>query len=199
MAKHTSLPDLPPVPSSNPHIHPSNTQQSVSTHTSTTNRNHAPDTHSAAGGRFVASRLVSVLRSLLGSSPAIPPSEVSDTTTLADRQISHNSASTSRSSTNNSSTSQARDADRQSAVPETGQHQTSGQSPVADRPVAKAMREYPMQTFAAINTVLFERHGYQRMQIHGNPRYSWQCAFCTVCMLLSDHCSVIHCYKLRHT
>ncbi|DBB00582.1 TPA: hypothetical protein ACH3X3_002277 [Trebouxia sp. C0006] len=171
LAQHTSLPDLPPAPSSSPHIHPSNTQQSDSTQTSTRTRNHAPNTQVAAGGLFVASRLVSLLRSLLGSSPVIPPSEVSDAATLADRQASHSSASTSRPPMNISSTSQARHADRQpAAVPETGQQHTSGQSPVADRPVAIAMQEYPMQTFAAINTVLFERHGYQRMQIHGNPR-----------------------------
>ena len=189
MAQHTSLPALPPAPSSNPHTHPSNTQRSDSTQTSTRNRNPAPDTNSAAGGRFVASRLVTLLRSLLGSSPAIPPSEVSDATTLADRQSSHSNASTSGSPMNKSSTSQARDADKQPAVPETGQHHTSGQSPVADRPVAKAMREYPMQTFAAINTVLFERHGYQRMQIHGDPRYIWQCAVRTVRI---QTCLIIH-------
>ena len=170
LAQHTSLPDLPPAPSSSPHNHPSNTQQSDA-QIPTRSRNHAPDTNSAAGGRFVASKLVSLLRSLLGSSPAVPPSEASDATTLTDRQSSHSSASTSGSPPNNGSTSQAGDADRQPAVPETGQHRTSGQSPVADRPVAEAMRQYPMQTFAAINTVLFERHGYQRMQIHGNPRY----------------------------
>ncbi len=172
MAQHTSLPDLPPAPSSDPNIHPSNPQQGDSTQTSR-NCKHAPDTSPAAGGRFVASRLVTLLRSLLGSSPAVPTSEVSDTTTLADRQSSHSNASTSGPPMSNSPTSQARDADRQPAVPETGQHHTSGQSPVADRPVAKAMREYPMQTFAAINTVLFDRHGYQRMQIHGGPRYIW--------------------------
>jgi len=181
LAQHTSLPDLPPAPSSSPHIHPSNTQQSDSTQTSTRTRNHAPNTKVAAGGLFVASRLVSLLRSLLGSSPVIPSSKVSDNTTLTDRQCSHSSASTSESSMNTSSTSQARDADRQPAVSETGQHHTSGQSPVANRPVAKAMQEYPMQTFAAINTVLFERHGYKRMQIHGNPRCVWRCIVCTMC------------------
>ncbi len=181
MAQRTSLPDLPPSPSSNPYSHPSNTQQSDSTQTSTGNCNHAPSNNFAAGGRFVASRLVSLLRSLLGSSPVIPSSKVSDTTTLTDRQSSHSSASTSESSMNTSSTSQARDADRQPAVSETGQHHTGGQSPVANRPVAKAMREYPMQTFAAINTVLFERHGYKPMQIHGNPRCIWRCIVCTMC------------------
>ncbi|KAL0033580.1 hypothetical protein WJX79_004697 [Trebouxia sp. C0005] len=105
MAQHTSLPDLPPAPSSNPHIRPSIAHQSDPTQIFTRNGDHAPSTQFAAGGRFVASRLVSLLRSLLGSSPVVPPS-----------------------------------------------------------------KEYPMQTFAAINMVLFERHGYQRMQIHGNPR-----------------------------
>ncbi|DBA77701.1 TPA: hypothetical protein ACH3X2_008400 [Trebouxia sp. C0005] len=184
MAQHTSLPDLPPAPSSNPHIRPSIAHQSDPTQIFTRNGDHAPSTQFAAGGRFVASRLVSLLRSLLGSSPVVPPSKVSNTTKLIDRQSSHSSASTSGPQMNNSSTSQARDADRQPAVPETGQHHTSGQSPIAetgqhhtsgqspiaDRSVVKAMQEYPMQTFAAINMVLFERHGYQRMQIHGNPR-----------------------------
>lgn len=196
MAQHTSLPDLPPAPSSNPHIRPSIAHQSDPTQIFTRNGDHAPSTQFAAGGRFVASRLVSLLRSLLGSSPVVPPSKVSNTTKLIDRQSSHSSASTSGPQMNNSSTSQARDADRQPAVPETGQHHTSGQSPIAetgqhhtsgqspiaDRSVVKAMQEYPMQTFAAINMVLFERHGYQRMQIHGNPRYIWQCTVRTVCM-----------------
>lgn len=170
MAQHTSLPDLPPAPRSSPHIHPSNIQQSDFSQSSTRSRNHALDTSFAAGGHFVASRLVSLLRSLLGLSPASPPSQGLDATTLTDRQSSHSSASTSGPPVSHSSISQVTDADRQPAVPETGQHHTSGRSPVADRPVGKAMQEYPMQTFAAINTVLFERHGYQRMQIHGNPR-----------------------------
>ncbi len=182
MAQHTSLPDLPPAASSRPHVGPSSAQQSDFTQTSNRNRNHAPNTNFAAGGRLVASRLLSLLRSLLGSSPVIPSSEVSDTTTLTDRQSSHSSASTSGPSMNTSSTSQARDAYRQPAVSETGQHHTSGQSPAANMPVANAMQDYPMQTFAAINTVLFERHGYQRMQIHDNPRYIWQCTVRTVCM-----------------
>ena len=37
-------------------------------------------------------------------------------------------------------------------------------------PVVLAMQQYPMQTVAAINTVLFEKHGYNRMLIHGNSR-----------------------------
>lgn len=37
-------------------------------------------------------------------------------------------------------------------------------------PVIMAMQQYPMQTVVAINTVLFEEHGYNRMQLHGNPR-----------------------------
>lgn len=52
-------------------------------------------------------------------------------------------------------------------------------SNTADQPVGKAvqtiagaMHQYPMQIIAALNTVLFERHGYRRMQLHGNPRYA---------------------------
>lgn len=37
-------------------------------------------------------------------------------------------------------------------------------------PVVIAMQQYPMQTVAAINTVLYEHHGYNRMHLHGNPR-----------------------------
>ncbi|KAL3162279.1 hypothetical protein ABBQ32_009970 [Trebouxia sp. C0010 RCD-2024] len=44
-----------------------------------------------------------------------------------------------------------------------------GDTPPLD-PVVMAMQQYPMQTVAAINTVLFEQHGYNRMQLHGNPR-----------------------------
>ena len=36
--------------------------------------------------------------------------------------------------------------------------------------VVIAMQQYPMQTVAAINTVLYEQHGYNRMHLHGNPR-----------------------------
>lgn len=36
--------------------------------------------------------------------------------------------------------------------------------------IAIAMHQYPTQAIAALNTVLFERHGYHRMLLHGNPR-----------------------------
>lgn len=42
-------------------------------------------------------------------------------------------------------------------------------SPTLDS-VVIAMQQYPMQTIAAINTVLYEQHGYNRMHLHGNPR-----------------------------
>ena len=49
------------------------------------------------------------------------------------------------------------------------------QQPRKDKPpkldsVVTAMQQYPMQTVAAINTVLYEQHGYNRMHLHGNPR-----------------------------
>lgn len=53
--------------------------------------------------------------------------------------------------------------------PHLKQQVPEGEAPTLD-PVLLAMQQYPMQTVAAINTVLFDRHGYNRMQLHGNPR-----------------------------
>ena len=52
-------------------------------------------------------------------------------------------------------------------------------------PIATAMHQYPTQAIAALNTVLFERHGYHRMLLHGNPRY---------CLL---HCDAVHTHTHR--
>lgn len=44
------------------------------------------------------------------------------------------------------------------------------------------MRQFPLHTLSAVNTVLFGRHGYMRMREHGDPR--------CCCVLLAGH---LHC------
>jgi len=93
-----------------------------------------------------------------------------DSDALLDRQSSHSTAS---------SSGEIHDHKRQSADDSSGhpseddQHRAMTRLSHNQDPVVWAMQQYPMQTVAALNTVLFERHGYNRMQLHGNPR--WVC------------------------
>lgn len=98
-----------------------------------------------------------------------PPAASSEDSALSDRQSSNTHASS--SGHHRDTSSQPKDAPTLGALSAgAGPHGTQGQSPPAVDRVVRAMQEYPMQTFAAVNTVLFERHGYTRMQIHGNPK-----------------------------
>ena len=54
-------------------------------------------------------------------------------------------------------------------TPHLKQQPREDKSPTLDS-VAIAMQQYPMQTVAAINTVLYDQQGYKRMHLYGNPR-----------------------------
>lgn len=88
-------------------------------------------------------------------------------TALLDRQSSNSSASSSAGSKQDLSVHS--DSDSKEALQGSAQ-QASTDAPITVDPVARAMQQYPMQTVAAINSVLFDRHGYHRMLVHGNPR-----------------------------
>lgn len=86
---------------------------------------------------------------------------------MTDRQSSHSSASS--SGEDHDSRSQSNDSADAEPLLAAQQHSSDSLRPGHDL-VAEAMKQYPMQTIAALNTVLFERHGYHRMHVHGNPR-----------------------------
>ena len=85
---------------------------------------------------------------------------------LLDRQSSNSSASSSAGS--KLDVSVPSDADSKASLELPNHVSTDGR--ITIDPVVRAMQQYPMQTVAAINTVLYDRHGYHRMLVHGNPR-----------------------------
>ena len=94
-----------------------------------------------------------------------------DNATDEDRKTSHSTASTSSPNNIDSSPGNNSKHDENDASPSSTQDHPEAQArSSAQLAVARAMLQYPMQTVAALNTVLFERHGYSRMQRHGNPR-----------------------------
>ena len=50
------------------------------------------------------------------------------------------------------------------------------------------MRQFPLHTLSAVNTVLFGRHGYMRMREHGDPR--WDLCHCLLGSAGSLQCLV---------
>ena len=103
----------------------------------------------------------------------------SEDAVLLDRQASNSNAGSSTRSPHNSSnkhfwqTCIAWAVGRLGGVkhrpPHLKQQLREDKSPTLD-PAVIAMQQYPMQLVAAINTVLYEQHGYNRMHLHGNPR-----------------------------
>ena len=102
-----------------------------------------------------------------------------DEAALLDRKASNSNASSSTEGPQDTSTMQLWQSWVAWAVGRLGgakhrtahmkEHCTEDMPPTLD-PVVIAMQQYPMQTVAAINTVLYEHHGYDRMHLHGNPR-----------------------------
>lgn len=161
MAQHLSS---PPDSGSGPN----STLQSSPTSTPPSTHSKSPTTASDSGPRPGPQDAPSGYSSIHPDISSLPAASPEDTA-LSDRQFFNTHASS--SGRHHDTSSQPKDAPTLGALSAgTGPRGTLGQSPPAVDPVVRAMQEYPMQTFAAVNTVLFERHGYTRMQIHGNPK-----------------------------
>ena len=88
-------------------------------------------------------------------------------TSLTDRRSTHSNASTSASDPNVRPVGHDNNSGDDATL---DGHHVPNQAPQKLETVFGAMQQFPMQTVAAMNTILFERHGYSRMQCHGNPR-----------------------------